>query len=241
LVSIGIIALLISILLPALGSTMGSARAFKCQMSLRATAFDFTVFADRTLHGDRGDDEQLRGDAFTLETFQESQYGVDEFWRYGDDEVVQVPDAAGNDPMRCPEIKGALQLRAFTPCSSGAVMPPDNISFAFNMRLHRAEVVHPALGVPYLMPVRLTERIAEQPDVPLAMDVDGARARARNVSPLYATPSLGSRGPLGGDRYWHPALRHNGKINVAFVGGHVLSSADPLGERQWRWGYQPVR
>ncbi|MEZ6241713.1 MAG: prepilin-type N-terminal cleavage/methylation domain-containing protein [Phycisphaerales bacterium] len=241
LVSVGIIALLISILLPALGSTMGSARAFKCQMSLRATAFDFTVFADGSLHGDRGDDEQLRGDAFTLETFQESQYGVDEFWRYGDDELIEVPDAMGNDPMRCPEVKGVLQLRPYTPCSNGAVLPPDNVSFAFNMRLHKAEVIHPVLGVPSLVPVHLTERIAEHPNVPLAIDGDGAGARAAGASALYATPSLDSQGPLAGNRYWHPAARHNGKVNVAFVGGYVLSATDPLADSEWRWDYQPVR
>ncbi len=241
LVSLGIIALLISILLPALGSTMGSARAFKCQMSLRATAFDFTVFADASLHGDRGHDERLPGDSFTIETFQESQYGVDEFWRYGEGEVHSIPDAQGTDPMRCPEIRGSVQLRPNAPCSEGAVLPPENTSFAFNMRLHKAELTLPQIGSPRLFPTRMNERIADNPTVPLAIDVDGARARSSRASALYSAPSLDSTGPYSGNQFWFPDARHNGKVNVAFVGGHVLSSSDPAGETQWLWGYQPVR
>ncbi len=240
-VSIGIVALLIAILLPALGSTLGSARGFKCQMSLRATAFDFSVYADPALHGDRGHDDRLAGDRFTIETFQESQYGVDEFWRYGEGETHTIPDALGNDPMRCPEIRGPLQLRPNAPCSGGAVAPPENISFAFNMRLHKVEYTHPLIGTPRLVPVTLTERVADEGDVPLALDVDGAAARSAHASALYTAPATTPDGPYSGGGFWFPSARHNGQVNVAFVGGHVLSSEDPAGESVWRWDYQPRR
>src|SRR5690242_14076117 len=73
LISIAIVALLLAILLPALGYTVRAARGFRCQVSLRSVAFDFSVFADDNLHGDRGDDVAVVGRRrFRLETFQES-------------------------------------------------------------------------------------------------------------------------------------------------------------------------
>src|SRR5438034_10167445 len=105
LVSISIVAVLLAILLPALHSSMAAARGFRCQVSLRSIAFVFQVFADDQLHGDRGTDPQdLRNTRrFRLETFQESQYGLDEFWRRGSAAAHTPPDAEKNDPMRCPE------------------------------------------------------------------------------------------------------------------------------------------
>ncbi len=240
LVSIAIIALLISLLLPALGATLRSARAFKCQMALRSVAFDFSVFADDSLHGDRGDDANSGPGSFTVETFQESMYGVDEFWRWGDREVIELPDSAGNDPMRCPEVAGALTLRPNAPCSGGAVSPPQSVSFAFNLRLYRAEVMTPS-GAVRMARVRLTERITAEGSVPLAIDVDGAAAEQGGAPATYIAPSAGSTGPLGGDRFWFPSARHSGRSNVAFIGGHVLTSKTPSTEPGWRWDYQPVR
>jgi len=240
LVSIAIVGLLLSILVPALGAAIHSSRAFKCQMGLRSIAFDFSVFADVSLHGDRGDDASAGSGSFRLETFQESEYGVDEFWRWGEREVVSVPDAAGNDPMRCPEVPGELTLRPNAPCSGGAVAPPKSVSFAFNLRLHRAEVLMPN-GAVRLTAVRLVDRIGEESDVPLVLDVDGESATAQGASPLYTAPAAGSNGPLSQDRFWFPSARHAGRTNVAFVGGHVLMSKTPADEPGWRWDYQPIR
>lgn len=240
LVSIAIIAVLISLLLPALGSAMGSSRSFKCQMGLRSVAFDFSVFADDTLHGDRGDDERDGGSSFTLETFQESEYGVDEFWRWGEGESISMPDAAGNDPLRCPEVSGDVVLRPNSPCSGGAVSPAANVSYAFNLRLHRAEKSAPS-GATRLVPVRLKEQITQQASVPLLIDVDGEAAQAGAANALYTAPSAGSSGPLGNDRFWFPSSRHGGRTNAAFIGGHVLSSGSPASEPGWRWDYQPIR
>ena len=231
-VVIAIVVLLIALLLPALGGVMTSARGFRCQMSMRTVAFDFAVFADESLHGNRGNDALLGGSSFTLETFQESQYGVDEFWRWGDRSAVSLPDDSGNDPMRCPEVTSPIELRTDSPCSGGAVSPPAGVSYGFNLRLHREEF-EPVPGAFGLRPVILGERVLDRPDTPLLIDVDGETAERLGVPALYTAPSAGSTGPFGGDRYWFPSRRHGGTANVAFVGGHVLSAESPAEFSGW--------
>lgn len=232
LVVVAILTLLIGLLLPALGGAMTSARRFRCQMSMRSVAFDFAVFADETLHGDRGNDDMLGGPSFTLETFQESQYGVDEFWRWGEISTVTMPDDSGNDPMRCPEVGAPIELRADSPCSGGAVSPAASVSYGFNLRLHREEFeVIP--GVYGLRPLMLDERVLDHPETPLLIDVDGEKASRLGVPPLYTAPSAGSTGPLGEERYWFPSRRHGETTNVAFIGGHVLSTRSPAELAGW--------
>ena len=51
---IAIIAVLLSVLLPALSRPIGAARGFRGMGSLRIIAFDFSVFPDDLLHGDLG-------------------------------------------------------------------------------------------------------------------------------------------------------------------------------------------
>jgi len=239
LVSMGVIAMLIGILAPTVRGAMSRARGFQCQMSQRSVAFDFQIFADNELHGDRGDDGD-RG-SFYLETFQESQYGVDEFWSWGDQVgSIDLPDAQGNDPMRCPEVRMPLTLRNNVACSNGAVGPSASISYGFNGRLNRAEVLD-ASGRPRAESVKLRSDILSHSDVPLLMDIDGEKAHDMGVNPIYTAPSLDSQGPYANDRVWFPDRRHSGKVNVAFVDGHVESSSDPASEGSWRWEYQPVR
>ena len=236
---IGVIAVLIAIVLPMLGSSMERARAFKCQMSQRTVAFDFRLFADNQLHGDRGNDNGRS--SFALETFQENQYGVDEFWRWGDDASAhQTPDDQGNDPMRCPSVSEPIILRKNVACSNGAVGPPQFISYGFNARLNRAEIID-SFGRPVAKPVRLKPSIMQHANVPLLLDVDGSRAFQLGVSPIFTAPSLNSLGPYANDRLWFPSSRHNGQTNVAFIDGHVESSADPANEPDWRWDFQPTR
>lgn len=241
LISIAIVAVLLAILLPALGFTMRSARGFRCQVSLRGVAFDFSVFADDNLHGERGNDPAVVGRRrFRLETFQESQYGVDEFWRWGPAPTHTLPDAEKNDPMRCNEVRGPITLQNNTPCSQGAVAPARYISYGFNMRLHRAESTGPS-GQPLLRPVALGNDIMDHSRVPLAWDVDGLIAEQRGMTPVFSAPSLGSTGPYANEAFWFPGKRHNGAANFAFIDGSVSASAKPLTEAGWDWSFQPVR
>jgi prepilin-type processing-associated H-X9-DG protein len=80
--------------------------------------------------------------------------------------------------------------------------------------------------------------VLNHPYTPLLMDVDGTEAVARGLGSFYTAPPLrDDPSPYGDGRYWMPARRHGGRINVAFVGGHVLSSEDPERET-WDWEYQ---
>ena len=238
LIVIAIVALLIGILSPTIHGAIVRARSFKCQMSQRSVAFDFQIFADPQLHGDRGDDGD--SDMFSIETFQESQYGVDEFWRWGNAGAVDLPDVQGNDPMRCPDVREPLTLRNNLACSSGAVGPATSVSFGFNSRLNRAEIID-RRGLPRAVRVDLRQDILTRSNVPLLMDVDGERASQLGVNPVYIAPSLDSRGPYANSRVWFPGMRHGGKANVAFIDGHVESSSDPENEPTYDWAYQPTR
>lgn len=236
---IAMIAILLSILLPTLGAAMESGRAFRCQMSLRSISLDFNAFADDELRGSRGDDDLSNSRTFRLETFQESQYGIDEFWAWESEKTHVVPDEAGNNPMRCDSVRGALTLSSNTPCSKGALSPPANVSFTFNSRLDRAEVQIP--GGPFVpKAVLLTSAILEHGMVPLAWDVDGQAAKGNGVSPVFSAPALDSASIYSADKYWFPSTRHNGASNFAFIDGHVEASTKPLDESGWLWGFQPI-
>ena len=125
-------------------------------------------------------------------------------------------------------------------CSSGAVGPPQSVSFAFNARLHRAEVLD-RFGRPTAVPVRLKPSIMQSSNVPLMLDANGDQAFQLGVSAIYTAPSLDSQGPYSNDRLWFPGKRHGGRANVVFIDGHVESSDKPADELGWRWDYQPVR
>ncbi len=242
LVTIAIVAALMTIILPSISGVIKSGRQMRCQAGMRSVTFDFLIFADDQLHGNRGEDDAISSRYFRLETFQESEYGLDEFWRWPNEVVHSQTASDKEDLMRCPEERGDVALRKNLPCgASGAVSPPENVSYGFNLRLHRAER-RDSNGVLRLMQTRLTELIKdEQASTPLFWDVDGAVAESKGVVPVFSAPSIRSLGPIGTDRFWFPSTRHQGATNVAFMGGHVLSSTDPAGERGWRWEYQPPR
>lgn len=236
LVSIAIIGSLLTIALPLLARTMGAARGFRCQVAQRTVAFDFAVFANDDLGPDRGGDASLNG-RFTIETFQNSQYGLSEFWRWGPGTTHTLPDNAENDPMRCAEVRAPIKVTRSLSCTEGGVTPAASISFGFNLRLHRRPVVSD--GVPRLEPVQLSGAVLESGSTPLFWDVDGRIASSRGLNPVFSAPSLSDTETLGANTYWFPALRHNGAANVAFIDGHVAASHAPLEEPGWNW--KPMR
>ncbi len=241
LVTLTVIMVLLAILLPALQGARRAARSYKCQMALRAVSFEFAVFADDSLHGDRGDDDGRYGkNRFSLETFVESQYCIDEFWCFGSNETIAQNNGEDGDLLRCPEVSGEVLLRRNAPCREGAVGPTQNISYGFNSRLLIAEVID-SRGRPRVKEVQLTSAVLSNPRVPLVWDIDGEAAFARGSQPHFSAPSLDSRGPYASDRYWWPGTRHASKGNYALLDGSVHSSSNPEGEPVWDWSYQPIR
>lgn len=251
-ITITIVAILVSLLLPAARSAVGAARGFKCQMSQRSVAFDFGLFADESLHPYRGDDDSPPNPAmpivpkgqFRLETFIESQYGLDEFWTdlYGNAPTAKLPDANGRDPMRCAEVKGEITLTRAVPCTQGAVAPPRSVSYGFNKRLERSETRF-ALGDPRAIGLSraiLDRQGVSMERVPLLWDVDGAVAAQRNLVPLFSAPAAGSTTLYASGQYWFPATRHNGAMSVSFIDGHVAATRKPLAE-PWAWDFDPAR
>src|SRR5262249_28017789 len=133
LVTIAIITVLVSLLLPAINSAVAIARSRKCQAGQRAVAFDFSIFADASLHGYRGSDAS--GSLFRLSAFQDAQYQIGDFWAYENVDEIEMPDSDGHDPMRCPEIVGPISLTRGRHAYEGAAGPPERLSFGFNIRL----------------------------------------------------------------------------------------------------------
>lgn len=237
LVVVAVIGVLFAVLLPSVGRGAKAARAMRCQTSLRSITFDFSVFADASLHPSRGDDEWRGGGRFSLDTFIESQYGVDEFWEYGAVPVATRRIVKGSDdPMRCLEVEGTLLMNRNRACTNGAVSPPQSVSFGFNLRLSRPDTP----GDPGSSPALLSDAILRAGRVPLVWDVDGVEAVDRDPSnnPSLTAPPQGVGGPFSTDAFWWPALRHNGSMNVGFVDGSVAATANPLEETGWRWDYR---
>ena len=240
LIVIMMIAVLLGIVLPVLGRTLESGRAFKCRMALRGVAMDFLTYADEQLHADRGNDELLPGDRFYLESFQESQYGIDEFWAWGAANEHLIPDAAGNNPMHCPSVRGEIKLKKNLACANGGVSPSENVSFGFNARLHRPEVVNDN-GQIKAVKTSLSFRILEEGAVPLVWDVDGRVAKEKGVNPVFSAPAMDSQAVYANDKHWFPGTRHNGSMNIAFVDTHVDSTMRPLQDvAEGAWSFQPI-
>lgn len=234
--TISIIALLISLLLPGLFSVRSRSRAYACQVNLRSVSFDFNVFADSSLHGNRGEDTSSPD--FRLETFQESQYRIDEFWKWsGSVYKGRVRDLG---VMGCAEVSGDITIRANTPCRAGAVQPARNVSYAFNLRFDHPEKEEG--GRWFTQPIRLGDSLLRQgqlDQIPLMWDVDGRVAEQRDVTPHYSTaPSQPGR-PYSDGQMWFPSMRHGGRMQIAAVDGSVGESSTPLADdSKWLWTYQ---
>lgn len=230
--------ILITMMLPALSASRERSRAFGCMSNLRSVAFDFSIFVDPAIGLDRGDDEddpQLGNGRIYMETFQESLYGIDEFWeRPGSSFVGDTSDLG---VMGCPSVRGQIQLLKDRACRSGAVGPRRSVSYAANLRLDRPEA-----RVSDQWTVRQTwvsDRILQTALVPLFFDGDGREAESRSMTPHYAAPPVNPDAPYGDGHAWFPGMRHLDSMHVAFSGGEVLRSTDPLSHVTWRWDYRP--
>ncbi|NOG54984.1 MAG: type II secretion system protein [Planctomycetes bacterium] len=239
LISISVIFMLLALAMPGYFGVRTRSHKFKCQMNLRSVAFDLSVFADPTLHGGRGDDDMdssLRRDEFWLETFQESQYRMDEFWDRSNDRYEGTTGDLG--VMACPDVKGRVVINSNTPCRGGAMQPSESVSYAFNLRLDYPDKMVGGHRVPRHTP--LSERMLSEPGlIPLLWDADGTVAKQNDVTPHYSAPGLDENSPYSDNRVWFPGFRHGGRMQVAFVSGEVLCTTKPLAHETWRWDYTP--
>jgi len=245
LVSVSIIALLITILGSALGKVRESGRDLVCKSKKKTVASEFFLFADDYAHPYRGDSANLNG-KFYLVDFVERMYSLDEFW---DNKATPgLAYDASDHPLICPSGPQKLSRTPEKtsgkryPCGRAAFDDWSNVSTAFNQRLNVKRAAgdrdHKSL------PVLLSSKIMKSGMVPLAFDVDGEAAVAAlpgndRGGPIYGTPELEGESFTLYKSRWYPAMRHLKRMNAAFVGGHVLSSSDPENEAGWRWSYIP--
>lgn len=234
LVVMAIISILAAAVLTALERVRATSKCVVCMNNLKAVGYQFFQFADDYAHTYRGDSERS-GKAFRLEDFQEKLYGIHEFWDAGD--AAETTLVRNQHPLVCPAGPGTLRKQRSLPCNQYAVTPPEAVTIAFNMRLEQISVLQN--GWWRLQRTRLSSRILDHPQVPLAFGVDGATGVANGAMPYYSAPAAGDNGLYGTGRFWFPSQRHDGKLNLAFVGGHVLRVQDFDDPKSAGWKYQP--
>ena len=237
LVVMAIIGVLLAILLPALNAGRETAHDLRCRANYRNVLIQFQNFADDNAAPRRGDSEAI-APRFLIEDFQESVYGLAEFWTGPDVEREAI--TGPNQPLMCPAGPAYLERRSNLPCSAGAVGPTENVTTAFNRRFFK-ETRRLSDGTLVPRTALLSSKLLTTPDAPLLFDCDGDAAQKRGVAPYYAAPPVSFKDGddiYGDGTFWFPALRHRGRMNVGFIGGHVLSSANPLVEPYWKWGFQ---
>ncbi len=232
LIVIAIIGLLAAMVAGAAAKARSASRAVVCMNNLKTVGHEFYFFAEDTSRANRGDSHKL-GKLFRLEDFQEKTYRIHEFWDAGN----SVEAAIRASPLACPAAPGPLQKHKNLPCSSYAVKPLLNVSIGFNMRLE--QVSTSVSGWSRLQRTRLSSRILQHPDVPLAFGVDGGQAAKNGVLPYYSAPPAGASGLYGTGRFWFPSWRHGKFLNVAYIGGHVMRTLDPTNSRKDFWRYEP--
>lgn len=237
LIVIMILALLISILMPMVSKARGQMKKLNCASNMRNMTIDFQLFADNLNEAGQGDSYKLGPNRFRINDFQDSIYGIDEFWDKGTANIGTL--TSSSDSVLCPAGTKSLTKRKGYPCSKEAITPAAEVTIAVNMRLYRT--VMNIRGKTLLSPSSITtvrSNILNHPYVPLFIDVDGKEASSRNIEPFYtAPPRQDSHDPYSSGKYWMPSTRHGSRINVAFIGGHVLSSEKPQ-EENWNWDYQ---
>ncbi len=236
LVVVGIGTMVMALIAGAASKLRQGARGVACRSNLRGVALDFITFAE-DLKQDRGErSNDLPGDSrFYLLSFADKSYRVGDFY---ESKVRRARLEPSMEAIMCPSGPDSLTRLGDMPCDDGGIGPGENVSLAFNARLYRQTIL--INGDRRVAEAVLDSRLLGHSDVPLLFDVDGAAAVKRSVKPFFSAP------PIEGwddfywrdKRFWFPAMRHGGKMNVVFVGGHVLSSADPLHEEGWDWTYQ---
>lgn len=237
LVVMSIISMLLALLVPAAMKVRRGMTKLKCASNMRSVTLAFQFFADGTSEEGQGDSERLGPSRFFVNDFQDDMYRIDEYWDLGEAPTGTLDTASA--PMLCPAGPDQLTKRRGFPCGREAVGPVEDVTLAVNMRLYRSvvEVGDMRLLAP-VAATRVRSTILNHPYVPLVIDMDGKEASLRGLDPFYIAPGRpGTDDPYSTGRYWMPSDRHDGKTNVAFVGGHVLSSAHPETER-WNWDYQ---
>ncbi|MCK4658536.1 MAG: prepilin-type N-terminal cleavage/methylation domain-containing protein [Phycisphaerae bacterium] len=235
LVVLSLVSLLLSLLVPSLVSARQQAKSFVCMNHGRFAAVEFRIFADTYAHGYRGDSEQF-GSRFDARDFLESLYEVGEFWESKG--ITYEAYRPGQRPIICPSAPPGLGRRGGDMTSwTPAVDPREKVSYAMNRRLFRAPSIKN--GILWEAPVLLTERILNHPYTPLLFDVDAEAAMEKTTSPsnchipFFCTPNVFL------ENYWFPAMRHRGRMIISFIGGHVVSTKDPMAEKQWDWECHP--
>jgi prepilin-type processing-associated H-X9-DG protein len=243
-VVMAIIALLLTIMGASLSKARIAGKSFVCKNQLKNIAFDFILFADDYAHPWRGDSDKLGRAGFYIEDFQERQYKIDEFWKVEAISFSSYSDGvklkASEIPLMCPAGPQKLSKIPSLSCRERAIVPVANVSMGFNMRLDQASV-GTSPGPTELAAVRLNKRILAHPNTPLVFDVDAEAALAKDIDqvPYYSAPPTNTWDDYASGKYWFPSLRHGGRCNAAFIGGHVLSSLRPERETGWDWKYQP--
>src|ERR1044071_6153598 len=109
LVVVGVVAVLLAILLPALSAGRSAANDLRCRAQLRYVAQSFLLFATDSSGVNRGDSEQIADRLFRLEDFQESMYGISEFWT--GPKADRAAYTSPLPPMICPAAYGTLERR----------------------------------------------------------------------------------------------------------------------------------
>lgn len=241
---ISIIALLMGILVPALVWTRNETKSFVCMDHMRAAAFSFRLFADPYTCSDRGDSARLFALRFSAMDFQESLYETCEFWSSGSLPRNREVYRRGRRPIICPAGPVGLARyhgHAASSLTQGGVAPKEKVSYAMNRRLIWAPATVSDPPVPVDCFVTIGTRILDHPHVPLMFDVDAKAAVKVHKEPFFAAPPSRPNEPsvYDNNRYWFPSMRHSGKMSVGFVGGHVISTRNPLSDPSWDWEYHP--
>lgn len=236
LVVVAIAALLMSLILGVATKIRAGARGVACRSQLRAVALDFIDFAEDRKQ-DRGKSNAMPRNQFHLHDFVNKAYRVEYFWPTGDRNRQQLDSSS--EPLMCPAGPGELSREGgrSRPCNDGAIGPKENVSVAFNRRLFYETRFFEGKRV--AVEAKLNSDVLGHSEVPLAFDVDGSKAVRNAVTPYFSAPAVpGHDDVYDTGRFWFPQLRHGGKMNVVFIGGHALSTAQPLDEPGWDWKYQ---
>ncbi len=237
LVVVGILAALLSLIVPALTSARDQMKSLMCTSKLRAITYKFYLFSEDESPEGRGGSARLARNEFWLDDFQASMYGIDSFWR--DATMTKIDMQARDELMMCPSGSPTLTKVRGEPFGVTAIQPVSHVSIAMNSRLYRA-VKTDLQGNSILAKkedTTITSRVMDRPYVPLLFDIDAPKAAVEGVDPFYSAPPIGVDDPYASGKYWNPSGRHRGRTNVAFVGGHVLTSRHPAKE-SWDWTYQ---